>query len=136
LAKQAYQKALATNPNYAAALNNLAWVYCEHGGNLDEALSLAQRAKQIQPDEPNFSDTLGWIHYRKGLYGSAVELLKDAVRRAPGGGLFQYHLGMALLKTGRKDEARPALRRAIDLNLSATDAQQAKQTLQALAKPL
>jgi Flp pilus assembly protein TadD len=115
-------------------LNNLAWLYCEHGGNLDEALSLAQHAKQIKPDDPSFSDTIGWIHYRKGLYGSAVELIQEAVRNAPNEGLFQYHLGMSLVKNGEKSAARPILQRALGLKLSSADAQDARQTLQEIAK--
>ena len=89
-AKRAYQDALARNPNFAPALNNLAWLECEHGGNLDEALSLAEHAKQIQPDDPNISDTLGWIDYRKGLYAPALPLASDAATRAPSDGQFQY----------------------------------------------
>ena len=128
-AQQAYQNALQKNPDYAPALNNLAWLYCENGGNLDLALSLAQRAKQSMPTDPSVSDTLAWIEYKKGLYSAAAQQLKDLVRQMPANGLYHYHLGMALVKTGKTTEARESLQRALVSNLAANYAQDAKATL-------
>jgi tetratricopeptide (TPR) repeat protein len=128
-AKRAYQDALGRSPNFAPALNNLAWLECEHGGNLDEALSLAQHAKQLLPDDPNISDTLGWIEYRKSLYGPALPLASDAATRSPDQGQFQYHLGMILLKAGNRASARQALERALKLQLTTADAEDARRAL-------
>ena len=44
----------------------------------DEALKYAEQAHELQPQNPNFSDTLGWILYRKGLYSAAVKHLESA----------------------------------------------------------
>jgi tetratricopeptide (TPR) repeat protein len=129
LAKRAYQDSLARNSNFAPALNNLAWLECEHGGNLDEALTLAQHAKQIAPDDPNISDTLAWIEYRKNLYGSALTLASDATTRAPDDGQFQYHLGMILMKAGNRAHGRQALERALQLQLTTADASEAQRAL-------
>jgi len=104
-------------------------LYCEHGGNLDEALRLAQHAKQLKPDDPNISDTLGWINYRKGLYRTALPLVSDAATRFPSEGLFQYHLGMALLKSGQSTQADRALRKALGLQLASADAKEARRAL-------
>jgi tetratricopeptide (TPR) repeat protein len=128
-ATKAYQEALARNPNFAPALNDLAWLECEHGGNLDEALSLAEHAKQVQPDDPNISDTLAWIDYRKGLYASALPLASDAAARAPTDGQFQYHLGIILLKTGNRSLARHLLKRALQLQLNTEDSEGARRAL-------
>jgi tetratricopeptide (TPR) repeat protein len=129
-ARATYEQAIQRDPNFAPALNNLAWLYCEHGDNLDLALSLAQRAKQNQPGDPEVSDTLAWIEYRKGFYGEAAGLLRDSLRQVPDSSLFQYHLGMVLLKTGKKSEAKPILARALSSNLSPADAAQARSALQ------
>jgi tetratricopeptide (TPR) repeat protein len=128
-AKAIYKKALGINPNYAPALNNLAWLYCEHGGNLDEALSLAQQAKAAAPASPNISDTLGWVEYRKGLYASAAQDLKEAAKASPDSSGIQYHLGMALFKDGRLAEAKPVLQRALDLKIPTEQAEEIKQQL-------
>jgi tetratricopeptide (TPR) repeat protein len=128
-AKQTYQAALEHMPDSPAIMNNLAWLHSEYGGNLDIALSLAQRAKQKAPEDPSVSDTLAWIQYRKGLYISAARSLEDLVRRSPKVPTYQYHLGMSLMKTGQNAEARAALQRALDLKLAAEDAAQAKLAL-------
>jgi len=128
-AEQAYQDALQRNGDFAPALNNLAWLYCENGGNLDMALTFAQRAKAKLPTEPSVSDTLAWIQYRKGLYTSASVLLRDATRQSPQNATYQYHLGMALWKSGKPVEAKATLQRALELKLVASSAQEAKNVL-------
>jgi len=42
------------------------------------ALQLAQRAKEVAPDDPSISDTLGWILYKRGIYQRALGLLKES----------------------------------------------------------
>ena len=58
-AKQAYEATLKLDPNNAVALNNLAFLLAETGGDLDDALTKAQRAKQMMPSLHEISDTLG-----------------------------------------------------------------------------
>jgi tetratricopeptide (TPR) repeat protein len=128
-AKQAYRNALARNPDFAVALNNLAWLECEHGGNLDEALSLAEHARQVDPHNPEISDTLAWIEYRKGLYRSALPLATEAAADSPNDGSVQYHLGMTLLKVGDTARARQTLHRALQLQLDPSDAEAARSAL-------
>jgi Flp pilus assembly protein TadD len=117
-AQQAYEKTLALNPRFAPAANNLAWLYSEHGGDKDKALQLAQTAKEIAPEDPNISDTLGWILYQRGVYQRAASLLKESAAKLPENPVIQYHLGMASLKVGDKDGARRAL--TVALNSPAT----------------
>ena len=57
-ARESYEKALALNPRFAPAANNLAWILSEHGGDRDRALALAQTAKEQAPEDPRVSDTL------------------------------------------------------------------------------
>ena len=70
-AEEAYQQVLDVNPRFAAAANNLAWLLSEHGGDPEKALALAQTAKEESPDNPQISDTLGWILYKRGVYQRA-----------------------------------------------------------------
>ena len=51
-ARDTYGRVLATNPRFAAAANNVAWPYSEHGGAQEKALSLAEAAKEVAPDDP------------------------------------------------------------------------------------
>ena len=132
-AEQTYQHALERNDDYAPALNNLAWLYCEHGGNLDMALGLAQKAKARYPNDPAISDTLAWIEYRKGMYDSAASSLKEVTDHLPQNALYQYHYGMTLSKLARNVDARKALQRAIQLAVPNPQAQEARSTLAGLS---
>lgn len=46
------------------------------------------------PDSPVAADTLGWVYYQKGIYGFAVDLLLEALQKAPDNATYHYHLGM------------------------------------------
>ena len=139
-----YRKALSKDENAIFAANNLAWLYAEHGkGNLDEAVRLAQGTVQTHPEVPSFADTLGWVYYKKGLYGAAVEQLKKAVtvdeaqaRRsntAPSP-IYRYHLGVALAAKGDKAGAKRELEAALRLNEKArfAEADEARKALATL----
>jgi tetratricopeptide (TPR) repeat protein len=124
-----FERAVALDPDSGAAANNLAAANAELGRNLDEALSLAMKARQLSPDLPETADTLAWIQYRKGLYQTALPLLEDCVRKAPQTAVFHYHLGMVLAAMEQKEKARTHLETALRLRLSGEDAEQAKETL-------
>ena len=120
-----YRKALTIDQNNAFAGNNLSWNYAMYGkGNLDEAVRLAQTVVQRNPNVATFVDTLGWVYYKKNLYGAAVEQLKKAVdldeaaaraaNNSPSA-TYYYHLGMALKGKGDKEGSRRALETALRL---------------------
>src|SRR5262249_8230772 len=115
-AQAAYEKALAINPRFAPAANNLAYLYTEQGASStkDRALALAQMAKEVDPDDPHVSDTLGWILYKRGVYGQALSLLQEAASKLPDSPAIQYHLGMTAAKTGDRQLAKKVLAQAVD----------------------
>jgi cellulose synthase operon protein C len=94
-AKGMYQKALQIQPDNPVASNNLAYVMLQTGGNVDVAISLAQTARRLMPDSPNAADTLGWAYYQKGLYPTAIDLFKEALKKVPNDPTFQDHLKKA-----------------------------------------
>lgn len=138
-----YRKALSLDQN-AFAANNLAWLYAIHGkGNLDEAVRLAQSAVQSNPEVSSFVDTLGWVYYKKGLYGVAAEQLRKAVnvdetvaRRNNGtpSPTFHYHLGAALAAKGERAAARREIENALKLSekTSFPEADEARKALATL----
>lgn len=109
-----YEKLLAQNPNFAPALNNLAWLYAEHLHKMDRAFELARKARTLQPGNPAIADTLGWISYKRGDYPQAVALLREAVAKLPDEHEVQYHFGLANYMMGEMDIARTSLRFAAD----------------------
>jgi tetratricopeptide (TPR) repeat protein len=80
-------------------LNNLAMLLSRDSTKLDDAVSLAQKAKELAPQSPYVLDTLGWIYYRKGLYSLAAVELERAVGDAQRP-TSQYHLGLTYNRLG------------------------------------
>lgn len=67
----------------AIMLNNLAWAYSERGA-LDRALPLAERAWQLDKNNPATADTLGWLLFKSGKdRARGLALLEQAARGAP-----------------------------------------------------
>jgi Flp pilus assembly protein TadD len=123
---------LALNPRFAPAANNLAVLYSEHGGDMEKALELAQRAKEASPDDPRVSDTLGWILYKRGVYQRALALFKESATKLPGEPAIQYRLGLASMKVGDRDGARKALTAALNAPVSFAEKDEARRALSEL----
>ncbi len=115
-AKQVYEASIKINSNNGPALNNLAFILAEHGGDLDDALSKAQRAKQLMPNLAEVSDTLGWIYVKKQQSDAAIDILKDLVTRVPNNATFRYHLAMAFNNKGDRSKAVKELQEALKNN--------------------
>jgi tetratricopeptide (TPR) repeat protein len=130
-AQEYYEKVLKINPDFPPAANNLAYIYAERGGNIDVALTLAQKAKEQAPDDPHISDTLGWIYYKKNVFSRAVVYLKEAEEKMPNEPLIKYHLGMAYYKNGNRPLAKKALVEALKLEPNFPGADEARDTLKA-----
>ena len=117
-AKPIYEQILKIQPDHPVALNNLAFIKAEEGTDLDQALTMAQRALQRLPNSPELSDTLGWIYIKKNLSEDAVRVFHDLIAKDPGNPTFRYHYAMALLQKGDKPSARRELQTAMKDNPS------------------
>jgi Flp pilus assembly protein TadD len=130
-AEDDYKKALQIQPSQALAANNLAYMMLVNGENVDVALTLAQTARRGMPNSTNSADTLAWAYYYKGVYGSARDLLEDAVKIDSNNSSLQYHLGMVYAKMKDRGNAASHLKKAISL---APNSQTAKDARAALAQ--
>jgi len=80
------ERAIEQNPNNASALNYVGYTWAEQGSNLDQAEDYIVRALDLRPDDGFILDSLGWVYY---------------MRARP------------LFETGRKEEAKKYLDRAL-----------------------
>ena len=117
-ARQVYEATLKLDPNNAVVLNNLAFLMAETGGDLDDALTKAQRAKQLLPNLYEISDTLGWIYLKKNLPDNAIDIFKNLVAKEANHSTYHYHLGMAYSQKGDKTRALDQFREALKYNPS------------------
>ena len=108
----AYRGVLEAEPDSVRGLNNLAWLLRERAP--DEAAELAERAVELQPDNPAVRDTLGMVRLASGEPEAALEHLRRAVEGAPDTPILRYHLARALVEAGQQDDARRHLERALE----------------------
>jgi Flp pilus assembly protein TadD len=128
-ARASYEQVLKLEPDNAIALNNLAYKIAETGGDLDQALTFAQRAKQKMPQDLNVADTLGWIYIKKNLSDSAIEIFRDLVAKNPANPTYRYHLGMAFYQKGDKPQAKRELQAALQRKPPKDEEQKIKELL-------
>src|SRR6202012_3678095 len=92
--------ALATNPQNPTILNYLGYMLADRGVRLPEALTLIQKAVDLDPQNGAFLDSLGWAYYKSGQYMLAEENLHKAMERIATDPTVHDHLGEVYEKTG------------------------------------
>lgn len=101
-----FDKAIQLDPNDANTLNNYSYYLSLRGAKLDDAVRMAQKANELQPNTSSYLDTHGWILYRQGKYDEARRLIEKAL--LVGGdqsGTILEHYGDILFKLGDSNEA-------------------------------
>ena len=80
-----HQKALAIDPGFGPALNDLAYVYAD-SGNFGKALEYFQKYAAVSPGDPNPLDSIAELSLRKGdldealrKYGEVLEVRPDFI---------------------------------------------------------
>jgi tetratricopeptide (TPR) repeat protein len=128
-AKTFYEAGLKIDGEDPTILNNLAFYMAENGGDLDQALTYAQRARQRMPHDPTFADTVAVIYLKKNLVDNALDILQEIVGKQPGEAVFRLHLGEALIKKGDDAKGRRELQTALASKPSPEDATTIRQLL-------
>ncbi len=130
-AEKEYRRLLEKNPAYVPALNDLAWLLAQDA-RLEEAGDLAGKAHELRPDSGPVLDTLGWIRLKQGDTKAALGLLRQAAEKLPAVGDVQYHLAVALAKSGKKAESRKILERLLDADQAFPSRDEAQKLLGSL----
>ncbi|MEW6513483.1 MAG: XrtA/PEP-CTERM system TPR-repeat protein PrsT [Pseudomonadota bacterium] len=102
-----YRTLLAAQPNNPAVLNNLAWSL----GQMKDpkAISHAEQANKLAPNQPAIMDTLGVLLVEQGNAERGLDLLAKALQLAPEAHAVRLNYARALLKAGKKAEAKQEL---------------------------
>ena len=82
--------------------------------NLDEADKYVQMAFEINQQDAQIIDTMGWIYFQRNDYLNALRQFRKAYvldSTEPG---IKYHLAYVLYKLGRIDEAKKQLERLFE----------------------
>lgn len=106
--------AIAFRPDHPYLLNYLGYGWADQGLNLDESLSLIERAASLRPTDAYIRDSLGWVLYKLSRYKDAIPHLEKAVELMPYDPTLNDHLGDAYWQIGRRLEARFQWERAMN----------------------
>lgn len=132
LARQAYQRAVASGFRSAGLYNGLSWVEIESGeGNPVKAVEYGEKALALSPGNPDVLDTYGWALHHAGRHEEALGLLLEAHAKKPTMFCIHYHLGEVYLALGRPDEAAGHFREQL---VTAPEADETRRAREALAK--
>jgi tetratricopeptide (TPR) repeat protein len=118
----AYRKVIELKPDNHAASCQLAWLLatCADPKLRDprQALELAKKGIEFEPEAACFWQILGWAHYRAGAWKASIEALEKSMvlqKRPKGGDSYQwFFLAMAHWQLGNTQEARKWYDRAVE----------------------
>jgi Flp pilus assembly protein TadD len=102
----------------------------EQRRNLDEALTMIERAVALEPESGYIVDSLAWVYFRLGRYQEAVAPMERAVELLPTDPIVNDHLGDVYWKVGRQREARFQWERALSFEPTEEDAERIRLKLE------
>ena len=118
-AEKHYLTILKYEPSSQTALNNLAWLYFQQ--NNPNALSFAEKAYKIEPNNYSILDTYGYILVKKGRFKEGIAALEHAVKLESRDLNVRYHLAMAYAMIKKKESALDILNLIVKSNKEFTE---------------
>jgi tetratricopeptide (TPR) repeat protein len=132
---EAYERSLAALPDASIFGARLAFLLALQDRDLDRALAFAEAARPLASERAHVADAIGYVYFKKGQNRAAVRLFEDAIVLAEAERIevpeYHYHLGLVLRALARNEEAASAFGRALELDDSFDDADDARQQLEA-----
>ena len=129
-AEQDLRKALELNPDQPQVLNYLGYSFIDRGANLDEALTMIERAVAAEPETGYIIDSLAWALFRLGKYEDALAPMEKASLLEPVDPVVTDHLGDVYWMVGRIREAEFQWHRALSLDPAEKDAVRIRKKLE------
>jgi Flp pilus assembly protein TadD len=128
-ARQGYEKLVGRYPLLSPAVRRLVLLSADVTTDDQKVYDLAQKAREMYPDDPDVARVAGMAAYRRRDYSRAAQLLKESVTRGQANADAHFQLGMACMELKRVPEARENLNKALTLNPNGKFATQAKEAL-------
>jgi tetratricopeptide (TPR) repeat protein len=113
-AEQSFRQVLQQDPNNSMTLNYLGYMLADRNVHLEEALTLVKKALDLDPQNYNYIDSLGWVYFKLGNYDQAEENLRRAADKSPNDATIQDHLGELYARTNRFKLAAAHWEHALD----------------------
>ena len=72
----------------------------DEGRDLTRALTMLKKANDMEPDNPAYLDSLGWVYYKLGLDLEAKNFTRRAREKAPNNNTIGKHLAEIIKQQG------------------------------------
>jgi tetratricopeptide (TPR) repeat protein len=122
-ARAEFRKTVELDPEHVEAHSGLGWLFY-FDGNYDEALAEFRKAIALDPNNAEARNGLGWVYYHEGKYEEAIGEFQTPITDSAGAEYrkaieidyddvyVQLACSLALLKTGRGEEAQAHMKEA------------------------
>lgn len=102
---EAYDAALAINPNNAMVLNNYSYYLALRKEKLEHAEKMAAQLVKNNPDNATYLDTYAWVLFMREKYKDAKKVMERAIATGKADAVHFEHYGDILYKLGDVNEA-------------------------------
>lgn len=110
-----YDKALRLWPDNVVVLNNYAYFLSVKEKELEKALEMAAKVMELEPSNPTYMDTYGWVLFKLGRLEEAKKIIQQAVALdARKSGELMVHYGDILFAMGDSYMAEVYWKRALE----------------------
>ncbi|MGD9899568.1 MAG: tetratricopeptide repeat protein [Calditrichaceae bacterium] len=110
-----YDEGLKRFPDNHLLLNNYGYSLSERNIRMNDALAMAQKAIEAQPDNPAYLDTVGWIYYKLGNLEEAARNIERSIQVRETSSVVLDHLGDIYYEMGKLIDANILWEKALEL---------------------
>ncbi|MGD9488340.1 MAG: tetratricopeptide repeat protein [Calditrichaceae bacterium] len=110
-----YEDGLKRFPDNHLLLNNYGYSLSERNIRMDEALAMAKKAIEAQPDNPAYLDTVGWIYFKLGNLEEAARNIERSVQIRETSSIVLDHLGDIYYEMGKLIDANILWEKALEI---------------------
>ena len=113
-----YKRLIKADSTDAQAFNNYAYSLVERNEQLNKALELAKQAIDLEPENPSYLDTIGWIYFKLNNVNKAREYIEASIKITGDNAVVLEHLGDVFMKNKNPETALGFYKRALNLDKS------------------
>jgi tetratricopeptide (TPR) repeat protein len=118
-AERDFKSILEQFPENATVLNALGYTLLDQTDRVDDAGVFIEKAYALKPNDAAVVDSMGWLLFKRGKTSDSIALLERALTLYNDDEI-AAHLGEALWKSGKKNQAKKIWRDGLKLDANST----------------
>jgi tetratricopeptide (TPR) repeat protein len=118
-AERDFKSILEQFPENATVLNALGYTLLDQTDRVDDAGVFIEKAYALKPNDAAVVDSMGWLLFKRGKTSDSIALLERALTLYNDDEI-AAHLGEALWKSGKKNQAKKIWRDGLKLDSNST----------------